>query len=459
MNKSILQKLLLVLTLLFGAMPAANAADRLYVEASNFEPGETKTISVCIENGQPVLGFQFDIALPDGLNFVSSDGKAVCTLSSRANSSYTIVSNLISINKARIGSFSLSHTPLSGSEGPVMEISVTASDNFSGGTLSLSGVLLVDADDNDVELPDFEVAIGNQHVDKFYIPDFSMLPGETKEVAVVLDNETPFSAFQTDIYLPEGLSIVNQSLVMADRGSGHAVSAKAYADGRVRIACLSLNNTTFNGSKGPLVHMQIAASDDISGEVAIRMENSIFSTADAREHLLSDAVTRVSIAAVPVGSITLNHSVAEIIVKQTLQLSATILPTNATVKDIVWSSNNPSVATVDEYGLVTAISQGEAIVTAVAADGSDVSAQCSVSVIDNFSGVSGISDNDVSVRIENSSIIIEHLPAGVPASIFNISGICIGRQYSTGEDIVFEVDRNTVYILTFGEKSYKLCLQ
>ena len=216
MNKSILQKLLLVLISLSGAMSAAKAADRLYVDAGNFEPGETKIISVCIENGQPVLGFQFDIALPDGLNLVSSDGKPVCTLSSRANSSYTVVSNLLSVNKARIGTFSISHTPLSGNEGPVMEIAVMASDNFAGGTLSLSGVMLVDANDNDVELPDVDVAIGNRHVDKFYIPDFSMLPGETKEVAVILDNETTFSAFQTDIYLPEGLSIVDQSIVMTD---------------------------------------------------------------------------------------------------------------------------------------------------------------------------------------------------------------------------------------------------
>lgn len=459
MNKSILQKLLLVLISLSGAMSAAKAADRLYVDAGNFEPGETKTISVCIENGQPVLGFQFDVALPDGLNLVSSDGKPVCTLSSRANSSYTVVSNLLSVNKARIGTFSISHTPLSGNEGPVMEIAVMASDNFAGGTLSLSGVMLVDANDNDVELPDVDVAIGNRHVDKFYIPDFSMLPGETKEVAVILDNETTFSAFQTDIYLPEGLSIVDQSIVMTDRGSGHAVSAKTYAGGRVRIACISLGNSTFNGANGPLVNMRIAASDDISGEVSINMENSIFSTADAKEYLLSDATTRVSIDSVPVESIVLNYSVAEVIVKQTLQLSATILPTNATVKDIVWSSSNPSVASVDEDGMVTAISQGNAIVTATAADGSGVTAQCFVSVIENSSGIDGVYDNNVSFRIENSSIIIEHLPVGIRASICNISGVCFGRQYSTGEDIVFEVDRNAIYVLTIGEKSYKLHIQ
>ena len=43
--------------------------------------------------------------------------------------------------------------------------------------------------------------------DRFYIDDFSISPGGTRTISIVLENETAFTAFQTDIYLPEGLSI------------------------------------------------------------------------------------------------------------------------------------------------------------------------------------------------------------------------------------------------------------
>ena len=45
MKQSFIYRTLMVLALLFGAMSAASATDRFYVEAANIEPGETKTLS------------------------------------------------------------------------------------------------------------------------------------------------------------------------------------------------------------------------------------------------------------------------------------------------------------------------------------------------------------------------------------------------------------------------------
>ena len=61
------------------------------------------------------------------------------------------------------------------------------------------------------------------------------------------------------------------------------------------------------------------------------------------------------------------------------QLTATIKPDNATNKNVTWSSSNPSVATVDANGLVTAVAVGTANITATTADGNKTD-QCKITV-------------------------------------------------------------------------------
>ena len=81
-----------------------------------------------------------------------------------------------------------------------------------------------------------------------------------------------------------------------------------------------------------------------------------------------------------VSSITLNNSTIELDKGNTATISATIAPSNATIKNIVWTSSNPQIATVDQSGKVTALTPGIATITAMANDGSNVSASCKVVV-------------------------------------------------------------------------------
>lgn len=83
---------------------------------------------------------------------------------------------------------------------------------------------------------------------------------------------------------------------------------------------------------------------------------------------------------VKVSSVSLNPSSLSLTKKgQTARLSATVSPSNATNKSINWSSSNSNVATVNN-GVVTAVGNGSATITATAADGSGKRASCSVTV-------------------------------------------------------------------------------
>ena len=75
--------------------------------------------------------------------------------------------------------------------------------------------------------------------------------------------------------------------------------------------------------------------------------------------------------------ISLNKTAISLCKGETEQLTATVLPTYAVNRNVVWSSSNPSAATVDQTGKVTSkATTGTATITATAADGSGVSASC-----------------------------------------------------------------------------------
>ena len=80
-----------------------------------------------------------------------------------------------------------------------------------------------------------------------------------------------------------------------------------------------------------------------------------------------------------VTEVTLSQSILTLDVGDTATLAATVTPTNATNQNVTWESSNPSVATVDESGKVTAVASGEATITVTTADGSKT-ANCDVTV-------------------------------------------------------------------------------
>lgn len=100
----------------------------------------------------------------------------------------------------------------------------------------------------------------------------------------------------------------------------------------------------------------------------------------------------VTVNPILVEKIDLTPSSIEALEGTSIQFKTNIEPENATDKTLAWHTDNPKVATVDGNGMLNIISQGDAVITVSAMDGSNVSAQCFVS------GLSGIgvilSDNE-----------------------------------------------------------------
>lgn len=86
---------------------------------------------------------------------------------------------------------------------------------------------------------------------------------------------------------------------------------------------------------------------------------------------------------VPVTGITLNSTELALEKGDSATLSATVAPSNASNKNVKWSSSDTNVVTVSD-GTVKAVGVGNATITCTSADSSEIKATCKVTVEEEF---------------------------------------------------------------------------
>lgn len=80
----------------------------------------------------------------------------------------------------------------------------------------------------------------------------------------------------------------------------------------------------------------------------------------------------------------LNKQEIELDVGESTSLEVTLAPDNASDKGVIWSSDDASVASVDDNGNVTAVGAGETYITCKTRDGSEITQQCKVTVLQSI---------------------------------------------------------------------------
>ena len=118
------------------------------------------------------------------------------------------------------------------------------------------------------------------------------------------------------------------------------------------------------------------AEVDQEGNVTAKSEGEAVITAVCGE-VSADCEVVVAKHVIPVTAVKLSASSLALTEGDVARLTATVEPADATDKTVVWSSDSPEIAEVDQEGNVTAKSAGEAVITAVSGD---VSGTCTVVV-------------------------------------------------------------------------------
>ncbi len=102
-------------------------------------------------------------------------------------------------------------------------------------------------------------------------------------------------------------------------------------------------------------------------------------------------------AKVKVESIKLDKTNVSLVAGAMLQLNATVMPADAADKTVTWKSSDPTIATVNETGLVTAVKEGSANIIAVTQDGNKTDT-CNFLVTAEGVPVTSVSLNEANIE-------------------------------------------------------------
>lgn len=170
------------------------------------------------------------------------------------------------------------------------------------------------------------------------------------------------------------------------------------------VTNVTLNAHSINWNVGKSAHFYptVTPSDASNVKVTYSSDNTAVATVDNNGLLTavsagtctitcrardgSDAydTCRVTVKQ-PVKKISLNGN-SNVNIGESIQLTATISPTNATNKNLVWSSSDTNIAVVNSLGKVTGISSGTATIKCSSKDNSNVYAVKTINVVNSSKG-------------------------------------------------------------------------
>ena len=177
-----------------------------------------------------------------------------------------------------------------------------------------------------------------------------------------------------------------------------------------KVAVVSNNspavlNTTVSDPNFGLWQITETITPLSNGTTVIKVTTADGAKMDTTTVVVTTPVTGLSMSAMP---IVLNPT-------KLYTLQATVLPTTATNRSLIWESTNTAVATVDSNGVVKAITSGSCGISATTVDG-DYSATAELSVVTPLVGVQLMVNTPLPIHIND---VVQILVVMVPTTASN----------------------------------------
>ncbi|MBP1962788.1 Ig-like domain-containing protein [Paenibacillus aceris] len=222
-----------------------------------------------------------------------------------------------------------------------------------GDSQVINGMFVAQKDQNKADAPNLQltkvVAPATQQL-KHYELALSSLPSAAKAMDVVVATD--------------GLNVTAVEPVQ----EGVTVLRSESANGRTRIVLNAENGITPDAA---LLKLQVTQQGE---NASAALETAVVANAQGGETLpnLKSAMREDTAVQIPVTGLELDKSAVRVKQGQTTALTATVLPANASNKNVTWSSSDSTVASVESVGgkgIVTGLKAGTATITATSVDG------------------------------------------------------------------------------------------
>ncbi len=137
--------------------------------------------------------------------------------------------------------------------------------------------------------------------------DVEAFRGDTIVIPIAMTNAESIIAFQTDIFLPDGLEILQEDgeflIDPSDRMTRtHSIMSNEISNGAIRVICYSSNYKPFTGNSGDdLFYITVKVADDAEGDYIIQLKNTLFTTSEFEEIAAPDVAATVNVKAYLLG--------------------------------------------------------------------------------------------------------------------------------------------------------------
>lgn len=159
-NNRIIRLITAFLLLLPSAVLAEN---KLSIQPFSIKAGETKELTICLNNDKEMTAVLFDMILPQGLTIpVDADDEYQIAIAGRTTT------NKHSLNANAVGGgyrfllTSMRNAVFSGNEGALITVTLVASSDFAGGTITLQDIELVSPDETAVNPDPISVVVSSE---------------------------------------------------------------------------------------------------------------------------------------------------------------------------------------------------------------------------------------------------------------------------------------------------------
>ena len=177
-----------------------------------------------------------------------------------------------------------------------------------------------------------------------------------------------FASCQEEVSAPVASVALDETALVLFTGQTHDFIATVLPDN-------AMDKSVTWSSSDPTV----ASISETGKLTALKKGETTVTVTTTDGEFTAECAVEVLTPMVAVESVSLDKTEATVMLQTTLQLVATVLPAEATVKDVTWTSSNPDVAEVTIDGQIVPKTLGQSVITVTTAQGGKA-ATCVVTV-------------------------------------------------------------------------------